>query len=77
MKLHGVDVSRNGLQPLRSILDTHQQPMHLEPELPLCLLQLVQKLLAWDFKLAVGDEELWSRNLVSPTKQRARRRAGA
>ena len=64
VKLHGVDVSRNGLQTLRGILDTHQQPMHLEPELPLCPLQLVQQLLAWNFKLAVSDEELWQHNLV-------------
>ena len=56
MELYGVNVSRDGPQALGSVLDSHQQSMHLKPELPLCPLELVQELLRWDLELAVGDK---------------------
>eukprot|EP01043_Picozoa_sp_COSAG02_P074216 COSAG02_NODE_14763_length_1238_cov_2.578578_2_plen_74_part_00 len=73
-----MDVSRDGLQALGSVLDAHHQPMHLEPELPLCPLELVQELLCWDLKLAVGDKELQPHTLVSvKRKQNTRAQARA
>lgn len=42
MQLHGVDVRGDGPQPFRGVVDPDQQPVHLEPKLPLCPLQLVQ-----------------------------------
>ena len=58
VKLYRVDMSRDRPQALGSVLDANEQPMYLEPELPLCLLKLVQELLGWDFELTIGDEKL-------------------